>query len=624
MASSVNNWLGFSLSPQEHQDHHSIYNSDEISGTTDCYGLSTESLIPSLNLPPPFGYPAESFSRNNLQDWNSDTNYNTNGSELSILMDSNKPKLENFLGTSEHTFLDDHQHHNSSSDQHQYLFHNNTNSLHQSADVAMVETTAGGGEMNSKGNGSFGLSMIKNWLRNNSAASAPQENNGERGLPSSSQTLSLSMGSQSSHPEAGSCGGGGEISSETKANGGEVTAVKKSVETFGQRTSIYRGVTRHRWTGRYEAHLWDNSCRREGQTRKGRQVYLGGYDKEEKAARAYDLAALKYWGTTTTTNFPMTSYEKEIEDMKNMTRQEFVASIRRKSSGFSRGASIYRGVTRHHQHGRWQARIGRVAGNKDLYLGVSTQEEAAEAYDVAAIKFRGITAVTNFEINRYDVKSILESNSLPLVGATKRLKEAELHNAQKIEEGIQSYNFSQQNTWPNIAFQQAQPLSMNYPRYDSHQNMWCKQEVQDSDQALAQSYRDLHQQGSNVHNFFQSNLMNFDTSSTDQNSSSNMYNGNYMIPTNAIEGNQNQGYGENNVSTCDNPYGEMNSSYNARNLYYLSQQSSGTPLKVANVCDQTSACNNWIPTAVPALAPRNTNSMALCHGATNFTMWNDQ
>jgi hypothetical protein len=24
---------------------------------------------------------------------------------------------------------------------------------------------------------------------------------------------------------------------------------------------------------------------------------------------------------------------------------------------------------RHHQHGRWQARIGRVAGNKDLYLG---------------------------------------------------------------------------------------------------------------------------------------------------------------------------------------------------------------------------------------------------------------
>ncbi|KAG9138503.1 hypothetical protein Leryth_012773 [Lithospermum erythrorhizon] len=46
---------------------------------------------------------------------------------------------------------------------------------------------------------------------------------------------------------------------------------KKISDTFGQRTSIYRGVTRHRWTGRYEAHLWDNSCRREGQARKGRQ-----------------------------------------------------------------------------------------------------------------------------------------------------------------------------------------------------------------------------------------------------------------------------------------------------------------------------------------------------------------
>ncbi|KAH7544667.1 hypothetical protein FEM48_Zijuj01G0010100 [Ziziphus jujuba var. spinosa] len=177
---------------------------------------------------------------------------------------------------------------------------------------------------------------------------------------------------------------------------------KKTVDTFGQRTSIYRGVTRHRWTGRYEAHLWDNSCRREGQSRKGRQ---GGYDKEEKAARAYDLAALKYWGPTTTTNFPVSNYEKELEEMKNMTRQEFVASLRR-----------------HHQHGRWQARIGRVAGNKDLYLGTfSTQEEAAEAYDIAAIKFRGLNAVTNFDMSRYDVKSIASSN-LPIGGMSGKSK----------------------------------------------------------------------------------------------------------------------------------------------------------------------------------------------------------
>jgi len=55
-----------------------------------------------------------------------------------------------------------------------------------------------------------------------------------------------------------------------------------------------------------------NSMRKE--TRKGRQVYLGGYEKEEESGRAYDLAALKYWGTTTTTNFPISHYEKEVEE----------------------------------------------------------------------------------------------------------------------------------------------------------------------------------------------------------------------------------------------------------------------------------------------------------------------
>ncbi|MFS8033125.1 putative transcription factor AP2-EREBP family [Helianthus anomalus] len=201
---------------------------------------------------------------------------------------------------------------------------------------------------------------------------------------------------------------------------------RKSLDTFGQRTSQYRGVTRHRWTGRYEAHLWDNSCKKEGQSRKGRQVYLGGYDMEEKAARAYDLAALKYWGPATHINFPLENYAQEIVEMKNMSRQEYVAHLRRRSSGFSRGASVYRGVTRHHQHGRWQARIGRVAGNKDLYLGTfSTQEEAAEAYDVAAIKFRGVNAVTNFDISRYNVKKIIASSTLLAGELARRTKDVD-------------------------------------------------------------------------------------------------------------------------------------------------------------------------------------------------------
>lgn len=51
----------------------------------------------------------------------------------------------------------------------------------------------------------------------------------------------------------------------------------------------------------------------------------------------------------------------------------------------------------------------------------ATEEEAAEAYDIAAIKFRGANAVTNFEMNRYDVEAISKS-SLPIGGAAKRLK----------------------------------------------------------------------------------------------------------------------------------------------------------------------------------------------------------
>lgn len=71
----------------------------------------------------------------------------------------------------------------------------------------------------------------------------------------------------------------------------------------------------------------------------------------------------------------------------------------------------------------------------------ATEEEAAEAYDIAAIKFRGANAVTNFEMNRYDVEAIMKS-ALPVGGAAKRLK-LSLESEQKV--GVSS---SQQQNPP--------------------------------------------------------------------------------------------------------------------------------------------------------------------------------
>ncbi|KAF8729929.1 hypothetical protein HU200_017392 [Digitaria exilis] len=54
---------------------------------------------------------------------------------------------------------------------------------------------------------------------------------------------------------------------EEKGASAEISTVRPA----GSRSSSFHGVTRHRWSGKYEAHLWDSSCRVEGRRRKGKQ-----------------------------------------------------------------------------------------------------------------------------------------------------------------------------------------------------------------------------------------------------------------------------------------------------------------------------------------------------------------
>lgn len=123
---------------------------------------------------------------------------------------------------------------------------------------------------------------------------------------------------------------------------------------------------RHRQTGKFEAHLWDATVIRKGKERRGRkrgkQIYLGGFNDELAAARTYDMAAICFWGDSAVTNvrlqsfhcllhlsflfqFPFEDYASDREFLSSIDKHSIVKILRRSGGGYRTGSKIFAGLT---------------------------------------------------------------------------------------------------------------------------------------------------------------------------------------------------------------------------------------------------------------------------------------
>ncbi|KAG1673879.1 hypothetical protein FOA52_012904 [Chlamydomonas sp. UWO 241] len=140
-----------------------------------------------------------------------------------------------------------------------------------------------------------------------------------------------------------------------------------------RKSSRYIGVNWHKAILAWRVQLWDP------QTKRRREV--GSYASEEDAARAYDCAAVQAQG-------PERNLPGEAVGELPVT----VGEERRQ-----RNSSRYMGISWHKARSIWHVRLKDSQTKRTLNVGYfASEEDAARAYDCAAVQAQGPGAKRNF------------------------------------------------------------------------------------------------------------------------------------------------------------------------------------------------------------------------------------
>ncbi len=150
-------------------------------------------------------------------------------------------------------------------------------------------------------------------------------------------------------------------------------------------SSKYKGVSRSKRNPKWLANIRVN----------GKSMYLGSFGNEIEAAKAYNIAAKKYFGEL--------AYLNEINENNNAT-EIFIENKKQKRSR-NRNKTGFRGVVIR-ENGRFRAVIKK--DKKLIYIGTfPSPEQAAKAYDQKALELYGNKAILNFPENIDEYKNSL-------------------------------------------------------------------------------------------------------------------------------------------------------------------------------------------------------------------------